>query len=283
MKRSTLVFAVFTWMGCWTSNEEIPSSFDDSFGLGESVGKTQSLQSIVDQAQNLKGDHRANFLDGAAHTYRAPKSMSVDDMAQQIEAIVPKPHRDVFHDGVAQAIVEQYSGDPERVLPEIQHYQQVSHQPLYNGVRIALWRVFATDVLQGLAIAQAYPSEYHAPLMEELGWLLGDQYVNDLAADSIEWGGRALPKTECALLHGMVRGWWMHHLALKDVSTSDMLQQTRQLSKCSSMVWRGVGWAHVLIHGNESPEWNVLQSALTDSERRFVQSALKNDTLWESL
>lgn len=275
------ILVALAWMGCWTSNEEMSSSFDDSFALGESVGQTQSLQNIIAQSQQLTGDRRANFLDGAAHTYRAPNSMSVDEMAQQIESIVPKPHRDVFHDGVAQAIVEQYSGDPERVLPEIQRYQRVSHQPLYNGVRIALWRVFATDVLQGLAIAQAYPSEYHAALMEELGWLLGDQYVNDLATDSKEWVGRALPNTECALLHGLVRGWWMRHLALTDVSTLDMLQQTRQISMCSSMVWRGVGWAYILIHGNESPEWNVLQSELTGTEGQFVQSASKSDTLWE--
>lgn len=275
------ILVTLAWLGCWASNEEVPSSFEDSFALGESVGKTDTLEAIVAQSQQLKGDNRANFLDGAAHTYRASSSLSVDEMAAQIESIVPKPHRDVFHDGVAQAIVEQYSADPERVLPEIQHYQNMSHQPLYNGVRIALWRIFASDVLQGLAIAQGYPPEYHAAFMEELGWLLGDQYVNDLATDSKEWIGRALPNTECALLHGVVRGWWMRHLALKDVSTSDMLQQTRQISVCSSMVWRGVGWAHVLIHGDDSPEWKVLQSEVTDTERPFVQSAFKGDTLWE--
>ena len=274
-------------MGCWKADDEQPSSidqpvsFDDAFALGESAGHSKSLQNIVAAAAKLNGDARANYFDGAAHTYTAYNLNSLSETAQLIESIVPKPHRDVFHDGVAQAIVAHFNGDPIRVLPEIEVYRSLSRQPLYNGVRIGFWRLYRADVVQGLAMSQAYPVDYHASLMEEFGWLIGDHYIQSISEEWSVWKAHALPNTQCVLIHGMVRGWWMRHLAEGSLSRDEMIRQTESITTCQSMTWRGVSWATVLIFGSESTEWMSMIDSLSPTQRASALQVTKSDTFWE--
>ena len=258
----------------------VEQSFEQSFRAGEHAGRSQDLEQIVATSHQLRGDNRANFLDGAAHTYRWDRTLSAEQIARQIEALIPRPHRNVFHDGVAISLVERGNGVSEKVMPDVLRYQQTSHQVLYNGVRIGFWRLFRHDPAKGLRLATEYPVEYHRPLMEELGWLLGSKYIGSPSEGAAEWEPRSLPKSACALLHGMVRGWWMKHLSRPNANLQVLIDETRQLSQCPAMVWRGVGWGIVLIHGTNSPEWKDSLSGLTTQEQEYVRSMNSVPDFW---
>ena len=132
--------------------------------------------------------------------------MELSEIAQTIERDVPSPHRDVFHDGVAQGIVISEQGFPDAVLPRLDQYSMITARPMHNGLRIGLWRLFKSDPLQGIAIAQAYPRKYHNALFEELGWLLGSDYIEDLSVGWVSWKHRIPEHSRCALAHGRVSG-----------------------------------------------------------------------------
>lgn len=234
--------------------ERSGEQFGAAFAYGEGAGLHEDLPGLLRRAGALPVGLRGPFIDGAAHTWAPPDSVPLVVVAHNIDASLPVPWREPFHNGVFVSASIAAGGDPAVIVPRVEAYAEAhGHRPL-DGVRIGLQRAAGDDLASAIGLAATFPDAYQAALFEELGWRAGDDGAQVCALAA------AVPTAErCAFVHGAARGRTLV-MDWEAAGTAAALGEAVDAAACgcTASAWRGVAWGLALRWGHRPPRAQTL-------------------------
>lgn len=269
------------------SLDEVGTSFNDLFNLGERCAEYAPLSGALRMAERVPEPRRWIVYDGIAHGL-GPVPEDPSKMAETINSLAPPDARQLLHDGVIRGWTEAQRAAPERVLPWVTAYVEANGlTDGRNGVRIGLQRSLGEDLPEAIRVAQRYPPEWQVALMEELGWRAGNDVK--LADVSLQPLLKRLPEdAHCAFVQGAARGWTLNRPWSRTSTwpvTYAFLSELPEV--CHAEMITGVAWGLHLLGGTPAEIAGMLDSVVDTGIRGELDARVRrieaneNTPIWE--
>ncbi len=208
------------------------------------------LQEIRERGDALPEGLRTTYYDGAAHHQQVDFD-ALDAWLMEIKNHIPASRIRFFHDGIMRLYVKENATNPKQVLAFATDLSNKTGTPdLSNGIRIGIQQAFGDNMREAIQVALKYPADLYFPLLEELGWRVG----NDHGVDPKHWREHAnvLPdKTSCWFAEGMVRGATILMIQHREIWWSNVLNFRSELPEsCGPEIASGIAEALLIVLGD---------------------------------
>ena len=219
--------------------------------LGFLAGHEHGYEAVALFSRAIPPTFSDAFHDGLAHGVE-PDWAQPEAWVQSIQTMIPADHQQAHVDALVRIYTTVHVEEPDKVVAFAARVSQLTGgRSLDNGVRIGFQQALGADIPQAMRVMKTYPAAMQRPILEELGWRLGED--EGLSRKAWSEGVQTLDETAgCMFGAGMVRGVMLQKLRLGEEWVNPTSAFTDGLPPaCLPLVQQGVAAALLIVLGHD--------------------------------